>query len=57
MSMFSDDRNRGVSCDVSNCMYHDGKNICKADVINVGPDFANHCTDTACSTFKQKSGK
>ena len=29
--------NSGVSCEVANCHYHDGKNCCTADRINVGP--------------------
>lgn len=47
--------NKGVSCDVTNCVYHDGNNYCTAERINVGPSYATSCTDTVCATFKQKT--
>lgn len=47
--------NKGVSCDVINCVYHDGECHCTASKINVGPSYAVSCTDTVCATFKQKS--
>ena len=46
--------NKGVSCDVKNCAYHDGECYCCADTISVGPSFATSCTDTVCATFKSK---
>ncbi len=48
-------KNKGVLCDVKNCVYHDGENHCTAERINVGPSYATSCTDTVCATFKQKS--
>ena len=48
-------KNGGVSCDVTNCVYHDGDCTCKADRINVGPSYATSCTDTVCATFRQKN--
>ena len=47
--------NNGVSCDVTNCIYHNGTNTCTAAKINVGPSYANSSTDTVCATFKQKN--
>lgn len=47
-------RNKGVTCDVHNCAYHDGENYCTAEKIAVGPSFATSCTDTVCATFKMK---
>ena len=47
--------NRGVLCDVINCVYHDGESRCTAEKINVGPSYATSCTDTVCATFKQKT--
>ncbi len=47
--------NQGVSCDVSNCVYHDGSCTCTAEKINVGPSYATSSTDTVCATFKQKT--
>ena len=44
--------NSGVSCEVANCHYHDGKSHCTADRINVGPGYANSSADTICATFK-----
>ena len=38
--------NKGVSCDVTNCVYHDGESHCTAERINVGPTYATSCTDT-----------
>ncbi len=49
-------QNSGVSCDVTNCVYHDGSSVCTAEKINVGPSYATSCTDTVCATFKQKNG-
>ena len=46
---------RGISCDVRNCIYHDGDSYCTADRIAVGPSYATSCTDTVCATFKQRS--
>lgn len=46
--------NKGINCDVTNCVYHDGECTCKAEKINVGPSYATSCTDTVCATFKQK---
>ncbi|MBQ9748726.1 MAG: DUF1540 domain-containing protein [Clostridia bacterium] len=47
--------NQGVSCDVSNCVYHDGTCTCIAEKINVGPSYATSSTDTICATFKQRT--
>lgn len=46
---------RGISCDVKNCVYHDGDSYCTADRVAVGPSYATSCTDTVCATFRQKS--
>ncbi len=45
---------KGVSCDVKNCMYHDGDCKCTAKQISVGPGFASSSADTLCATFKQQ---
>ena len=47
-------KNKGISCDVKNCTYHEGECTCTADKIAVGPSYATSCTDTVCATFKQK---
>lgn len=47
--------NKGVACDVRNCVYHDGDKYCTAGKIAVGPSYATSCTDTVCATFKQKN--
>ena len=47
-------RNKGISCGVKNCVYHDGINTCTAEQIAVGPTYANSVSDTVCATFKQK---
>ena len=47
-------RIKGISCDVKNCVYHEGECDCTAGKIAVGPSYASSCTDTVCATFKQK---
>lgn len=49
------DHIRGISCNVKNCIYHDGDAYCTASRISVGPSYATACTDTVCATFKAKS--
>lgn len=46
---------KGISCNVKNCIYHDGESYCTTDKINVGPSYATSCTDTVCATFKPKN--
>lgn len=46
---------KGVSCDVKNCIYNDGKCRCTAEKIAVGPTYATSCTDTVCATFRQRT--
>lgn len=41
-----------VCCDVKNCAYHGGDDVCAADKIRVGPVHAVSTTDTVCVTFK-----
>ncbi len=48
------DRVNHIKCCVTNCTYHDGKECCHADMIEVGPNFAVSDNDTKCSTFKAK---
>jgi len=45
---------KGISCSVTNCVYHDGKTSCHAGKIAVGPSSATACRDTLCATFKLK---
>ncbi|MDD3693137.1 MAG: DUF1540 domain-containing protein [Oscillospiraceae bacterium] len=56
MDIFNKDKNEEITpivyCDVKNCVYHSGENICKANKINVGPTHALSSYDTICSTFK-----
>ena len=47
--------NKGISCDVKNCQYHEGDCYCTAEKIAVGPSYATSCTDTVCATFKQRN--
>lgn len=47
--------NKGVGCDVKNCIWHDGEHYCTAPKIAVGPSYATSCSDTVCATFKQKN--
>lgn len=46
--------NEGISCDVSNCYYHNGSCYCTAEKISVGPTNAATSSDTLCATFKPK---
>ncbi len=43
---------KGVVCSVKNCIYHDTDGYCTASTINIGPGYADSCTDTVCATFK-----
>jgi hypothetical protein len=45
---------KGISCDVKNCVHHDGETYCTAGCIAVGPSHATSSADTVCATFKQK---
>ena len=46
---------KGITCDVRNCVHHDGDNYCTAAKISIGPSYATSCTDTVCASFKQKN--
>ncbi|MDD2361886.1 MAG: DUF1540 domain-containing protein [Oscillospiraceae bacterium] len=48
----NEERTPTVYCDVKNCTYHDGENICTANKIKVGPSHAISSIDTICATFK-----
>lgn len=48
----SNEKLDGVTCDVSNCYYHEHGNICTAEHIKVGPTNAASSDDTVCATFK-----
>ena len=43
-----------IFCNVKNCAYHDGEQVCKANSIKIGPHFAVSSNDTICATFKGK---
>ncbi len=43
---------KGISCDVKNCIHHDGEHACTAKEITVGPSYATSSADTVCATFK-----
>lgn len=47
--------NKGVTCDVRNCVYNDDARYCTAEMISVGPSDACCCNETVCATFKQKT--
>lgn len=48
-------KNKGVVCDVKNCMYNDKNSHCTAEKIAVGPTYATSCSDTVCATFRQSN--
>ncbi len=63
MALFNDEKTprgskhlKGISCDVKNCVYHDGDAYCTADRIAVGPTYASSASDTVCATFCPKHG-
>ncbi len=47
--------NKGIICDVRNCVYHDGVGKCMAGQIAIGPSYATSSRDTVCATFRPKS--
>lgn len=59
MGLFKEDRNEldtpVVYCNVKNCVYHRGEDICTAGKIKVGPTHAISSYDTLCDTFKPES--
>ncbi|HCA30159.1 MAG TPA: DUF1540 domain-containing protein [Ruminococcaceae bacterium] len=59
MNLFKDEKNDlptpVVYCDVKNCVYHRGDDICSADKIKVGPTHAISSIDTVCDTFKPEA--
>ncbi|NLN82546.1 MAG: DUF1540 domain-containing protein [Clostridiales bacterium] len=58
MNLFKDDREMPtptVYCDVKNCVYHKGEDICTAGKIKVGPTHAISSLDTVCDTFKPEA--
>ena len=63
MALFNDEKTpkggkhiKGITCDVKNCIYHDGDAYCTADRIAVGPTYASSTSDTVCATFRAKQG-
>lgn len=44
----------GITCDVTNCVYHEEGSLCTAREIKVGPQYAASSADTVCATFKPK---
>ena len=45
---------KGISCAVSSCAYHDGDCYCCADKIQAGPASACTCSETVCATFRER---
>lgn len=45
---------KGITCNVKNCEYHDSFGYCTAESINIGPGYAESCTDTVCATFLRR---
>ena len=50
-------KNKGIVCDVRNCIYHDKGNACTASQIAVGPSYAQSSAETVCATFKPQDCK
>ncbi|MBQ2709445.1 MAG: DUF1540 domain-containing protein [Clostridia bacterium] len=46
----------GISCDVQNCVYHDGDNYCTAKHVSIGNLTAASAAQTRCATFEAKAG-
>lgn len=42
----------GITCDVKNCVYHDGDSFCCADRVTIGSIVAADPSKTHCSTFE-----
>ena len=45
----------GITCEVTNCQYHESDGHCTAGHINVGPHAAQASRETLCETFKNKT--
>ena len=44
--------NKGITCNAENCVYHNQKDKCTAEHINVGCVFATNSSETKCETFE-----
>ncbi|MDL2288679.1 DUF1540 domain-containing protein [Oscillospiraceae bacterium OttesenSCG-928-F05] len=44
----------GVVCSVDKCSYHSAGNICTANRIRVGTEYASRKDETFCNTFECK---
>ncbi len=47
--------NRGIDCNVTNCIFNKEDCHCTAEKITVGPQNASTSADTLCATFKNKT--
>ncbi len=48
------EHNKGITCSVKSCVYHDGERYCTAEMISVEPAASNvtDSKDTKCKTYK-----
>ena len=46
---------KGISCAVGSCAYHDGDCSCCAEKVQIGPASACRCSETVCATFKERT--
>ena len=44
----------GITCDVKNCVYHDGDNFCTARRVTIGSTAAVRSSETRCATFEPR---
>ncbi len=44
----------GITCDVRNCVYHDGDNFCCAKRVTIGSAVARNASETRCATFEPR---
>ena len=44
----------GITCDVRNCVFHDGDNFCTASRVTIGSAAATDSEGTRCATFEPR---
>lgn len=44
----------GITCDVRNCIYHDGDNFCTAGRVTIASQASVKSSQTRCATFEAR---
>ena len=50
----SNECQKNIKCEVTNCTYHSKDGLCEAAQIEVGPGYVESKEETICKTFHEK---